>query len=697
MRMLYLGRFAAALCVASALSCTETVSPEANPLPALLSLRPTMVVVGSGDTALTVIGENFVRSSRVRFDGTDRATVFVNDSTLRVPLPAEAIDSAKQFEVTVVSPGPGGGTSGARSFVVGYDPPIVTSFTPTGVLRGAAPPLISITGTGFHPSSRLQWMYTTWHPTYVSPTQLTFTLDPAHTVSAGVVSMRVVNPNGTQSAAMDFEVRNIAPVITSLTPDSVLRGSPSTMVVLRGQHFVSGTTVSVNGVARAVGVMDSTTIQMSVTPTDAATLGTLQVRAINPGPGGGPSSPLPVRVVIPPPTILRVEPSSAEVGALGQLLTVVGADILADAIITIDGADRPTTVVNAGTATTMLTDADFASARALAVALRIPSRSTTSNIAAVTVLPPSLGLDAPLVVELRNNHIIADPVRPVLYASVPSSVATYGNRVAKIDVATGAIVASVAVGSEPNRMAISADGQFLYVGLNGAESVSRVRLSDFVKDLDIPLPAGSSCGSRRVEDIEVIPGSSTLVAMSLRNAGCSPRHEGVFLFSGATRLPVSTPGHTGSNRIAVGSRPDLLYGYNNESTEFGLRRISVSADGLRDVEVVGGVVPGFGVDIEHSGTSIWATTGRVVNESSLASVGTLPSGGVIRPDVPRGRVHVLVSETLQTYHYETFTLIGSAPIVDANEHNTMVRFGVDGLAVGGGVRIILVRGSLIGP
>jgi len=688
---------AAAVVVGLLAGCTteNTVAPEPNPLPSVFELSPGFVVIGQTTTAITVTGQGFIAQSMVRVGGADRPTTFVNPTTLTFTPTAGDLAAIANLPVAVTNPAPGGGTSGTVVLGVGYLAPTVTSLAPTNMLVGAAPPEIVVTGTGFHENSTIQFNGNVIEPTFVSATELRATPPSFMLGTATVLTLRVRQPSGVTTAGSPFEVRNRVPVITSVTPDSVLRGGLSTHVRVRGHDFVSGSTLLVDGAARTTTFVDSTTLQMTLSTNEIATVGTRVLRASNPTPGGGPSGPIDFRIVVPPPMITTLTPASVAVGAAAQTLTVSGTDFPSDAVISINGVDRATTVVSGTSATVQMTAPDFSSASAIAVRVRAPSRNTVSIASTLTVLPAAPSLGTPVVVNLVNNHIIADPTRPVLYATIPGSAAAYANRLLKLDAVTGAVIDSLVVGSEPARMAIAANGEFLYVGLNGSNAVARIRLSSFQKEIDLLLPAGG-LSSTRAEDLEVLPGSSTRLAVSLRNIGFSPRHEGVVLFSGDTRLPTKTQGHTGSNRLAVGNTSEHLFGFNNETTEFGMRRIAVSADGLSEVFTVG-TSGNFNSDIEHSGTRIWSTQGTVYDDATFSPVGTLPSAGPLRPDVPLGRVHVLVGGEIRTYQYQTFTLIGTAMIADAAGLNTVIRVGTDGLALGGGSRIIIVRGSLVGP
>ena len=89
-----------------------------NPLPVASSLSTSVVVAGGAGFNLTVGGSNFVPTSVVRWNGTDRATTYVSSTQLTAAVNAADIASAGTFNITVFNPEPGGGTSAALVFTV---------------------------------------------------------------------------------------------------------------------------------------------------------------------------------------------------------------------------------------------------------------------------------------------------------------------------------------------------------------------------------------------------------------------------------------------------------------------------------------------------------------------------------------------------------------------------------------------------
>jgi hypothetical protein len=189
-------------------------------------------------------------------------------------------------------------------------------------------------------------------------------------------------------------------------------------------------------------------------------------------------------------------------------------------------------------------------------------------------------------VALRHNALEFDAQRGVYYASVPGAAVGSGNRIATIDPASGAVTHSLPVGSEPNAMAIAADGASIYVGLDGSGEVVRLALPGFAEMGRVRLPSSSFYGQFMAETLATSPVDANVFAVALARPGVSPKHGGVALVRAMQLQPRQSQDHTGSNLIVFGADGQSVYGYNNETTEFGLRRLEVLADGLVERQVI---------------------------------------------------------------------------------------------------------------
>jgi DNA-binding beta-propeller fold protein YncE len=334
----------------------------------------------------------------------------------------------------------------------------------------------------------------------------------------------------------------------------------------------------------------------------------------------------------------------------------------------------------------------------------MPGRTLPST-ALLALLAGTCAAQTIRVVSLTTNRIAYNPVDGMIYGTGPSSAgAPAGNSITPISTATATLGASVFMGSEPNQLAISDSGRYIYVGLGGTGAVRRFDTTTQSAGLEFSLGSGS-LSLHYVDDIEVQPGNESVVAISRRNQGFSPRHEGVAIYENGVMRPTTTPGHTGANVIAFSESPEVLYGYNNETTEYGVRRISVSPSGATVAQTYAGLISGFGVDIKYAAGHIYSTSGRKIHAASGTIVGSFPTTGLVEPDQANGRVYFLASSgtprILRVYDLESFLEIGSVSIPQVTSAATvtdLLRWGSDGLAFRTSTgQVVLINTALVNP
>jgi uncharacterized repeat protein (TIGR03803 family) len=93
-------------------------SQSSHPVPAIASLSPPSILVGSGSQPLTVNGSGFISSSSVSFNGVSHAATFVNQNQLTITLDQGDLGAIGSFDVIVTNPPPGGGASASAQLTV---------------------------------------------------------------------------------------------------------------------------------------------------------------------------------------------------------------------------------------------------------------------------------------------------------------------------------------------------------------------------------------------------------------------------------------------------------------------------------------------------------------------------------------------------------------------------------------------------
>ncbi len=271
-------------------------------------------------------------------------------------------------------------------------------------------------------------------------------------------------------------------------------------------------------------------------------------------------------------------------------------------------------------------------------------------------------------VDVTTNDLVYDSNTDRIYVSIPSSNGSNGNSIGVINPNNYTLENTVFIGSEPSVLAISDDGQFIYSGFSGASIVRRFVISSQTSGLQFSLGSDSSTGSFYVQDIEVMPGQANTIAVARRNIGFSPKHEGVAIYDDSVMRSTTTPDHTGSNKIEFTSQNSLI-GYNNETSEFGIRRMAINSSGINVVGVTQNVISGFGEDFSYYNNRMYATDGTVVDATNALFVtGTFSNvNGPSVYDTSSNRVCYASYDfsgniTFQRFNPNTFLIEDNLPI-----------------------------------
>ena len=304
-----------------------------------------------------------------------------------------------------------------------------------------------------------------------------------------------------------------------------------------------------------------------------------------------------------------------------------------------------------------------------------------------------------LEIALPANDLIYDSARQRIYASVPSRAgAGQGNTITAINPATGALGPSVFVGSEPGKLALSGDGRYLYVALDGAAAVRRVDAATLTPGLQFVLGNDPYFGPYYVDDMEVVPGAPGSVATSRRRAAVSPSHGGVAVYDDGVMRPVVTESHTGSNEIEFGSDGARLYGLSTES-DLGFRRMEVAPAGVTVLDVTPNLLSRHNARMVMDTGRIHFSSGQTIDPETRQIIGTYSTPSafttLVRPAVDSGRVFFLTDDTLRTFDAATFVPLGVTHIADVSGNPLrLIRVGPAGLAFSTDDDEVFLLGSL---
>ena len=358
---------------------------SAPPGPVITALSPASVAAGSGPVTLTVHGTGFDPASVVLLGGSARATTYVGATRLTAALDASDVQSAGSLVVTVTTPPPGGGTSSGFAFtVVAPSPePSLASLSPSSVTAGSSAFTLTVTGTGFVPSTVVSVGGVAKATTFASSTQLTAALSSADVASAGqlAVTATTPSPGGGTSGALTLTVQNPTPAIASLSPSTVQAASSAFSLVVNGSGFVASSAVKFDGADRTTHFVNGTQVTADIAASDVASVSTHALTVVNPAPGGGTSGPATLTVTAAPnptPTLTTLSPCGKVAGTGAFTLTLSGTGFVSGTTATFNGTAVTVTFVSA----TQLTAAIPAS---------LVATAPTNNAVNVVVTSPAPG------------------------------------------------------------------------------------------------------------------------------------------------------------------------------------------------------------------------------------------------------------------------------------------------------------------
>jgi len=203
-------------------NAVDFVVGTANPVPTLTSLSPSNATVGGAAFTLTLTGTNFIATSKVRWNGTDRTTTFVSSTQLTAAIPATDIATAGTAQVTVFSPAPGGGLTSAVPFTISAQNPVpsISSLSPIGATVGGAAFTLTVNGANFISSSVVRWNGNDRPTVFVNATQLSIVVPTTDLTLAGAAQITVFNPapGGGSSTPVSFSISASGPVELDIVP-----------------------------------------------------------------------------------------------------------------------------------------------------------------------------------------------------------------------------------------------------------------------------------------------------------------------------------------------------------------------------------------------------------------------------------------------------------------------------------------------
>jgi hypothetical protein len=306
-------------------------------------------------------------------------------------------------------------------------------------------------------------------------------------------------------------------------------------------------------------------------------------------------------------------------------------------------------------------------------------------------------------IPVEANDMVLDPTSQQLFLSVQGTNPSNANSIAVLNPATGQFGIAESAGANPDHLAISGDGSYLYAGIDGSASVQRFTLPRLSPDISIPI--GTSTTPFYAMEVAVAPGNPQTIAVLRGAPNVSPAEQGgVVIYDNAVPRPTSVPGFSTSPNAEIdtmqwGSAATQLYGASDNSN-YDLYALSVNANGVQIANTYSGAnaaptgailsIPSLQLHFDATTGYLYSDNGAVHNPATGASVGSFASSGRMTIDDTLGIAYFLGQTepqvggpdyTLTAYNLTTFAPISSIIVPGvAGQPVKLVRWGSNGLA-----------------
>jgi hypothetical protein len=401
----------------------------------------------------------------------------------------------------------------------------------------------------------------------------------------------------------------------------------------------------------------------------------------------GPADTTSGTTIAPVPTLSAVTPLNTTAGSSGVQITVTGWDFTGQSTLYWNGTALATNAVSTTEVQATLPASDLQSST-LASLTASNTAGQISNSLPFAVNPAPTSGNAIAVYNTGGNDLVWNNTAGKIYVSMPGIQGDLGNGIAIVDPVRGNVTTTNFLGSDPSQLSLSSDGQSLYVGFNGNNTVQQFTLPGFTQSQSWNLGADTFSGPFYALDLQADPWSPGTTAITKAAFNISPQSKGIFIYDNSIARPNSTTTFGGvfyTPQWAGGG--SVIYALDQYGYNF--LNLAVDSSGL-SLSHSYGPTTGGNLHYDEGTNLVYTDGGEVINPSSGAIVGNFGASGIAVPDSALNRVFILgqlpsqsgtPDYTIQSFDQTGFTAVGSITIPNVVGRPTaLILWGTNGLA-----------------
>jgi hypothetical protein len=399
-------------------------------------------------------------------------------------------------------------------------------------------------------------------------------------------------------------------------------------------------------------------------------------------------------VLTPVPTLTAISPVAVATGSSSFTLTVTGHDFVGQPTVFWNATTLPTTLVSNTQLSAQVPTSDLMSVTQASITVSntaSPFPSSNPLPFSVNSVPPSGNQIS--VYSAGGDDLVWDPSAEKIYVAMPGIQGDSGDVIATVDAVAGSVGYSAFLGSDPARLSLTDNSQYLYVALYGQNAIQQLNVPSFSINSSWNLGgAGTFLGPYFALDLQAAPGAPQTTSVVLANFDVSPSPAAVTIYDGSTArpMPLQVTGFPYSSLQWAGNST-TLYAVDQQIPQDVLV-LGVLNSGAVLNQHYNAVVNTYSAGIHYdSGTGlVYTDGGDVIQPSNGTIVGSYGASGIAAPDSGLVRVFILgqttaqfgtSSYTIEAFDQNNFTALGSITIDNVvGTPTALIRWGSDGLA-----------------
>lgn len=224
------------------------------------------------------------------------------------------------------------------------------------------------------------------------------------------------------------------------------------------------------------------------------------------------------------------------------------------------------------------------------------------------------------VMNVQVKDMVYDSVLSSILISIPSTDPLNGNSIGFVNPALASFTTVVPVGDEPNPLALTDNGQFLYFGSDSTGTIRKMDLFNQSIIQTIQMHIYGNSGQAIAKKIACQPGNDSVIAVTgryLLTTGVPAAR----IYSNGVKLPDTVNSIYITLDVIQFKTPSILFGYNNHTTSSEFTTNDVTPTGISVANyITTAFLNDFGIEFTINGNLALADNGRTVHLSQSPPV-----------------------------------------------------------------------------